>query len=301
MESSTRLGWVRTRAGLSDAAEPRLRFPLASPALICLWFFLEPGHPLFGQGLYPSPTPFNEAERLSGLPTGLLRQSGFHHKGDDPLSRPYTHGTPFYHRNSPPHDLAHTYPHTNTRAFPPLFELPTPDFHFPFSLFSGHISLHYFLISPSPTLVPHRSQKSFGPPWLHSPPPPQRKWRQGYRGRASLGRVPQSLRRPPSSPTGRSPAPWSTPCRRKSLPVGGGICVSFCVFLPSVPDSSAEKNILPQSAGLVPLPLLASLLGPRAPRPFPLGPGATPAPTASAGRLALSGGAPRLPRLVHRR
>ena len=76
---------------------------------------------------------------------------------------------------------------------------------------------------------------------VSAPPSPQRKWRQGYRGRANLGGASQILRRPPSSPAGRSPAPWPPPCRRKSLPVGGGMCVYFRVINLVTPVSSAEQ------------------------------------------------------------
>ena len=99
---------------------------------------------------------------------------------------------------------------------------------------------------------------------LVSPPPsPQRKWRQGYRGRASLGGASQILRRPPSSLAGRSPAPWPPPCRRKCLPVGGGLCVSFCVLKLIFSDSDAEQSTPLQSLGLGPLPLFCSVPRPR--------------------------------------
>ena len=139
--------------------------------------------------------------------------------------------------------------------------------------------------------------------WVSPPPSPQRKWRQGYRGRASPGGAPQILRRPPSSPAGRSPAPWPPPCRRKSLPVGGGMCVSFCVIDLIAPVSDAEQipmralglglsslinGVLKpmvtssiavlQSIGLGSLPLHLSHTGPqKAPRLPTRGTGTTPA------------------------
>ena len=98
---------------------------------------------------------------------------------------------------------------------------------------------------------------------VSSPPSPRLKWQQGYRGRASLGRAPQVLRRPPLSPAGRSPAPWPPPCRRQSLPVGGGMCVSFSVLNLSFSYSDAEQSTLLQYLGLGPLPLFFSVLRPR--------------------------------------
>ena len=158
---------------------------------------------------------------------------------------------------------------------------------------------------------------------VSAPPSPRRKWRQGYRGRASPGGASQILRRPPWSPAGRSPAPGPPPCRRKSLPLGGGMCVSFRVLKlifsdsdaeqstplqslglgplplfcsvprPRVTNSRAKRGTAIQSIGLRPLPLHVSSTGPqRAPLPPPLGPGTTPA---FAIWLALLMGATRLP------
>ena len=93
----------------------------------------------------------------------------------------------------------------------------------------------------SPTLSPARTD-------LHPPPPPKRKRRQGYRGRASHGGAPQLSRRPPSSPAGRSPAPWPPPCRPKSLPVGGGVCVGYPFPRPGLTESIASLSVLSRTA-----------------------------------------------------
>ena len=139
----------------------------------------------------------------------------------------------------------------------------------------------------------------------------------------ACGGAPQLSRRPLSSPAGRSPAPWTPPCRQKSLPVGGGMCVSFSVLNLFFFYSYAEQSTPPQSLGIGSLPLLYSFPRPRftnsrtrkcatiqpiglrplplqvsytgaqrAPLPPPLGPGTTPA---FASRLALLMGAARLP------